>query len=479
MVELSASELDLRLPTLLVMGLGVDSGPSIPRGQFEILKSATRVFFRTLKHPGAAELAVELSTFGIRVDNFDEEYGSEPDFDAVYTSIVAKLRGELFKATPSPAVETVCYLVPGSPLVAEETVRRLRSDPEIEVRIFPATSFIELSLLATGLDPVDGLSIIDGSELLARPYRLGSSPTLVGQVWSEELLGDLLAMLDDLGDDFRVDYLWHLGLPEEILVDARSGDFLRDHPPADHLTSLLISQQQSEAESVGELWQVIKELRLKCPWDKEQTHESLGRHLLEEAYETLEALDLISRSEELSESSMGHLEEELGDLMIQVLFHSNLAREEGFFSLGDLALLVREKLVYRHPHVFGDVEATRSEQVVENWEKLKLVEKGRSSVLEGIPNALPALSYAQKVIRKGLSVGVDLTADTDLLQSLLDTCRSLYSAGTIDEELLGDIIFLAAALGTSVKADVEALLRARTRKLVDQILIAEELRRQN
>jgi tetrapyrrole methylase family protein / MazG family protein len=149
---------------------------------------------------------------------------------------------------------------------------------------------------------------------------------------------------------------------------------------------------------------VVRRLRAECPWDREQTHHTLRRHLLEEAYEVLEAIDHVDVD---AGTGFDALEEELGDLLFQVVFHATLAAEEGRFTLADVARGIRDKLVGRHPHVFGDVSADSAEELASRWEQLKKAEKGRESVMDGIPEALPALLYALKVQKKASSQGVD------------------------------------------------------------------------
>jgi uncharacterized protein YabN with tetrapyrrole methylase and pyrophosphatase domain len=174
------------------------------------------------------------------------------------------------------------------------------------------------------------------------------------------------------------------------------------------------------AEELARLGEVVAELRRRCPWDREQTHRSLVRHLLEEAHEAIEALDALS--EPPTPKQAEHLREELGDVLFQVYFHSLLAAEEGLFDLGEVARTTREKLVSRHPHVFGDRVAAGSEAVLAHWERGKLEEKGRTSLMDGIPAALPALAVAAKVERKaaGAGLGVEVTGQPERLPGLLE-----------------------------------------------------------
>ncbi len=206
------------------------------------------------------------------------------------------------------------------------------------------------------------------------------------------------------------------------------------------------------AAEVQRFVELVATLRVECPWDREQTHQSLSRHLLEESYEVLEAIDGLD-----VEAGTGyeHLEEELGDLLFQVVFHTTLATEAGQFTLADVARTVNDKLTLRHPHVFGDVEVSGADDVVANWEQIKKVEKGRDSVFDGVPAALPALLYALKVQKKAATLGLDdgsqLAASGDL--------RSLDQVGDAD---LGEVLFAVVARARRAGIDPEDALRAVT-----------------
>jgi MazG family protein len=195
------------------------------------------------------------------------------------------------------------------------------------------------------------------------------------------------------------------------------------------------------AAEVARFDELVRTLRRDCPWDREQTHQSLVRHLLEESYEVLDAVAALGPDGQGDEL----LEEELGDLLFQVVFHATLARERGAFGLADVATGIHDKLVARHPHVFGDIEAADSGEVLRNWEQLKQAEKGRASVMDGIPEALPALLYAEKVQRKAARSGFP-TPEAPV--------------GDGDETSLGDRLFELVALARRLDLDPEAALRA-------------------
>ena len=178
----------------------------------------------------------------------------------------------------------------------------------------------------------------------------------------------------------------------------------------DHLTSLWIDGLRTAGEAMDDLVAFMRRLRAECPWDQEQTHASLTRHLLEEAYETLDALEAFVRVEgDDASDEAAHVEEELGDLLFQIVFHAELGDEEEFFNLATIADNVRDKLIGRHPHVFGDVQVNDSNDVAARWEVLKRDEKGRESVTDGIAWQLPALILYTKLLRKAALV--DLRRD--------------------------------------------------------------------
>ena len=206
------------------------------------------------------------------------------------------------------------------------------------------------------------------------------------------------------------------------------------------------------------------------PGDKVQTHESLRRHLLEEAYEVLEAIDGLD-----TEAGKGyeHLEEELGDLLFQVLFHSQLATEAGQFTVADVAATVHDKLRARHPHVFGDVEAADADAVVRSWEQIKKVEKGRESVFDGVPDALPALLYALKVQKKAATLaddGLDLAAVASL--PLPDDALAAAHHRT-DDDTVGELLFAVVDQARLAGVDPETALAAAARRYRDAIRTAE------
>jgi tetrapyrrole methylase family protein/MazG family protein len=197
-----------------------------------------------------------------------------------------------------------------------------------------------------------------------------------------------------------------------------------------------------------------------CPWDREQTHQTLGRHLLEEAHETLEAID---------DGDPERLREELGDLLLQVVFHAEMARLEGTFDIDDVASAITTKLVRRHPHVFGDVRVDSADEVLVNWERIKAEEKGEHAVDDQIPSTLPALACAAKVQRRAAGSGFDWRTLEAALGKVREELGELERAGPEEaEDELGDLLFAVAAVGRRLNLDPETALRKATRRFAER-----------
>jgi tetrapyrrole methylase family protein/MazG family protein len=213
---------------------------------------------------------------------------------------------------------------------------------------------------------------------------------------------------------------------------------------------------------VLDLLKVISRLRGPggCPWDLEQTHQSLARHLLEEAHETLEAID---------SGDPARLREELGDLLLQVVFHAEMARQGGTFDIDDVAETITAKLIRRHPHVFGDVKVDSAADVLVNWERIKREEKGQHELDEEIPATLPALARAAKVQRRAAGAGFDWRTSEGAMTKVREELEELEGAPPERaEEELGDVLFAVAALGRRLGVDPETALRKATRRFAER-----------
>ena len=237
----------------------------------------------------------------------------------------------------------------------------------------------------------------------------------------------------------------------------------------------MIDFQCQSSYDVSDLERIVAILRAPggCPWDAEQDHQSIRRNLLEEAYEACEAID---------EGSAEHLREELGDVLLQVVFHTQMEKEQGGFTLDDVADGVCKKLIFRHPHVFGDVEVADSAEVLTNWEALKRVEKSQESytdTLKAVATSLPALWRAEKVQKKAKKAGFDwpeVSGALDKLSEELEELRAAVQEGSNVEvaEELGDLLFAAVNVSRFVKVDSEDALNAATEKFIRRFALVEK-----
>lgn len=229
------------------------------------------------------------------------------------------------------------------------------------------------------------------------------------------------------------------------------------------------------AEKFIKFYELMKQLRAECPWDKEQTHKSLRRCLLEETHEVLDAID---------SGDMTELKKELGDVMLQVLFHSVMAEETNDFTLVDVMKTEQKKLIDRHPHIFGDVKVANSDEVKVNWEKLKAKE-GRKSVLDGIPSELPALFKAYRIQEKASKVGFDWKEEAPVLDKIseeLEELKENVQANKSKEEIedeLGDLLFSIVNYARFLKINPEDALRGTIKKFTGRFQKIEEFAKSN
>lgn len=437
---------------LTIVGLGPAGLERLSNAARAVLEDASRtVILRTLQHPAATALASRRD-----VVTCDDLYESANDCDAVYEAIVDRV---LRSARSAPTV----YAVPGSAVVGERAASDLRSRAQAEgiaLDVMAGESFLDLLLFRVGVDPIaDGLQIVDGRDL-PDPFPL-HLPTVVTQVDRPLVLAEVAAILSRvLPDDTPVTVLAALGSPDE-LVTTTVLSALPGHEAGPRTTLFL------DPPPVG--WHGLvttnRRLRVECPWDREQTHHSLVGHLVEEAYETVEALSRLAPAAPGGEPDYAayvEVEEELGDLLLQVVFHATLAAEAGAFDVEEVAEGIRRKLVRRHPHVFADVEASDSDQVLANWEHLKAAEKSRDSLMDDIPAALPSMALSDKMQRRAASIGFDWHTIDPVIAKIEEELAELHEVLDDPERAaaeLGDLLFATVNLARHLKIDAELALR--------------------
>lgn len=463
-------------PRVVVVGLGPGGADLVAPRALDALRRAPALV-RTARHPAVDELRAS----GVMLEPLDAIYDGAPDLDAAYVAIAARVldlareRGE------------AVYAVPGSPGIAERAVgflRRAADAGEIALEIVPGLSFADLAWARLGIDPMaTGARIIDGRDLTSAAGLDGA--LLIAQCDTAFVLSDVkLALLDAVAADTEVVVLQRLGLPDELVARVPLEDLDRSVEP-DHLTTLYVDTGGAAvAGEVARLVALAEVLRGPggCPWDAEQTHRSLVRYLLEEAYETVETLEALppdAPGGEVDLEAYARLEDELGDVLFQVVFHSILAAEAGAFTFADVARGIHDKLVRRHPHVFGEVEVASSEDVLANWEVIKQEERGAASIVDGISPALPSTLYALKLFRKAATVGLapaDRAAALSDLDAAVARLRDVPDApGTEADPAVGDLLAAAVAVARAEGVDAESALRAWAARFRDTFRAAEAL----
>jgi tetrapyrrole methylase family protein/MazG family protein len=453
-------------PVVTVVGLGPGDERFVTADTISTIAAHDHRYLRTSQHPSA-----HLVGDCIR---FDDIYEAAASFDDVYATIVERL--------VAAAVEhgEVLYAVPGSPLVLERTVRLLRDDERVDCRLQPAMSFLDLAYDRLGVDPVEaGVRLVDGHEFATAAAGY-SGAMLVAHTHADWVLSDIKLAVDADGDD-EVVILQRLGTADEHVVRTMWSELDRT-VSADHLTCVYIPRLGAPvgAELVR-FHELARVLRERCPWDQEQTHRSLIPFLLEETYEVVDALEALDPDDPATDDD---LVEELGDLLYQIEFHATIAEMDGRFTMADVARTVHDKLVRRHPHVFGDVEVGGAADVVANWDAIKRTEKQRTSVFDGVATSQPSLSYAYAVQRKAAKVGFDWPDVHGAVPKVAEETAEVLAAvadgadpATVSGEV-GDLLFAVVNVSRHLGIEPEAALRSAVGKFRRRFEHVEALARE-
>ncbi len=434
-------------PVVTVVGVGPAGAELVTAGALGILEGTQApVLVRTSRHPAVEALARPGGPLA-GATTLDGIYDRSATLDEVYAGI-----SEAVVEAASDA-GSACYVVPGSPGVAERSVELLRDDPRVRVEVVPALSFADLAWIRLGVDPLArGVRIVDGQRFAVEAAG-ERGPLLVAQCDSRLVLSEVKLAVEE-GPEAGVWLLQRLGLVDEVITQVAWEDLDREIQP-DHLTSLYIPELAAPvASELAGLVELMHVLRRECPWDRDQTHRSLARHLIEESYEVLEAIDGVDPD---TGDGYAALAEELGDLMFQVVFHAELAAEEGRFTLADVAREVHAKLVARHPHVFADLKVDGPVAVEANWEAIKRAEKGRRSAMDGLPPALPALLLALKSHERAARAGMPFPSVDSAFAKVAEELGEVRADP--GESELGDLLFASVGLAHELGVEPEGALR--------------------
>ena len=455
---------------ITIAGLGPGREDELTLGAIKALKRGY-VILRTENHGAVSFLKEE----GIPFITLDHIYESSETFEEAYSAMIDLI---LDKAGD----QEVVLGVPGHPMIGERLVLELLSrvdDENIDIDIIPGIGRAEAAIAAVGKNyDAQGIKIVTAPDLDISHIDTNMT-TIILDIDNPLLASDVkLTLLRAYPSEFQV-YLCkndEKGRQKSQEISLHQLDRLEEY---DYTTCLYIPPVdfvKLEEFDFGHLVKIMEILRSPegCPWDREQTHESLKQNLLEETYEVLEAIDM---------EDYDKIIEELGDVLLQIVFHSQIGQEHGEFDIRDVTTGICRKMIDRHPHIFGDVIVKDAEQVLENWEEIKKKEKRHTShtqVLKDVPAILPSLMRAYKVQKKAALVGFDWDSIEDVVNKLeeeLAELKDAYQEGKEEKisEELGDLLFSVVNLARFLKVEPELALRATTEKFIARFEYIEKM----
>lgn len=436
---------------ITIVGLGPGAMGDLTLAAWQTLMTAPCVVARTGRHPCLVELGKQVT-----LQTCDDLYEQHENFADVYAAITARI---LHLAT---AAGGVVYAVPGHPWVGEATTRMIlaqAADAGLTTHVVGGLSFIEPTYAAVGVDMMDGGQVVDAMLLAQQhhPQVEAGLPLVVAQLYSGQVASDVkLTLMNAYPDEYAVTVIQAAGTPLQTLRTVPLHEL--DHGDQfDHLTSLYVPPLRYGSFTALQELIALLQAPEGCPWDREQTLETLRKDLLGETAEVLEAIDLEADGEENST----HIAEELGDLYGVTTMMVQIATGEGRFKSSDAIHDVVTKLIRRHPHVFGETAIDGVDQLLQNWDAIKAAEKAEKGEpprgpLDGVPAHLPALEKARKLQSKAAKAGL---LDRDALIASQPTLAALMGDAPTDETL-GALLWQLVALAHQHDLDAEDALRA-------------------
>ncbi|MEK3888946.1 nucleoside triphosphate pyrophosphohydrolase [Bacillus sp. FSL K6-3431] len=422
---------------ILILGLGAGDIDQLPLGVYKALRSEKHLYLRTKEHPVVDSFPEE----NIVYTSFDAIYEKHDQFPAVYEEITETL---LEKA----AKNNIVYAVPGHPMIAEKTVQLLLERGEeqgIDIKIGGGQSFLDNLFAAVRVDPVEGFQLLDGTLLHKADIKINQH-IIIAQVYDAFVASEVkLTLMEKYPDEYEVQIVTGAGSELENVKIIPLYELDR-HAELNNLTSVYvppIPAREFAYKEFSTLHKIIADLRGPngCPWDKKQSHLSLKKYLIEEAYELLDAID---------RDDIDNMIEELGDVLLQVMLHAQIGEDEGMFAIEDVIEGISAKMVRRHPHVFGDTNANTPEDVIANWEKIKRderkMEQPQLSLLDAIGKGLPAMLKAFDYQKTAAKVGFDWDRPEEAWEKVTEEMQEFaveMAKGNKRAQLneLGDLLF--------------------------------------
>ncbi|WP_102029457.1 nucleoside triphosphate pyrophosphohydrolase [Salirhabdus sp. Marseille-P4669] len=460
---------------ITVIGLGAGTIEQIPLGVYRLLTSnQDALYVRTADHPVLEELKQD----GVVFQSFDSFYEKHEQFEDVYEEIVSFL---IEAAANSPIV----YAVPGHPMLAERTVKLLlqleEKDSDLQINMSGGQSYLDSLFQALKVDPIEGFQFVDASSFSRFDLQY-SQHIIFSQVYDERIASEVkLALLEDLPFDYEITIVDAAGTDQERIEKVALYELDRK-VKISNLMSVYVPPVNKELlnHQFNRLREVIATLRGPggCPWDQKQTHKTLKPYLIEEAYEVIEAID--DENDEL-------LADELGDVLLQIMLHSQIGEEAGYFTVDDVIKHITDKMIRRHPHVFGDTTVQTEAELSKQWASIKQEEKGNQdaehSQLDGIEKSLPNLMYAYELQKKAAKVGFDWEDVSPMWEKVHEEMQEFKEAiqnnkANEAEAELGDILFAIVNIARYYKIHPEMALFQTNRKFKARFQYMEKTAKQ-
>ncbi len=455
---------------LRIMGLGAGTIEQIPLGIYRTLLKEGKCFTRTMDHPVINDLKAE----GVQFISFDDVYEKHPAFEQVYEEISGTLLEEAKK-------RSIIYTVPGHPMVAEKTVQILlerTENTDIEVVVEGGQSFLDALFQAVKIDPIEGFQLLDGNDLKREELKM-TQHLIIGQVYDAYIASEVkLTLMEKYPDDYEVAIVTAAGSDYEKVLYLPLYELDRQME-LNNLTSVYVPPVKEEEPLYPEfefLRSVIAKLRGPegCPWDREQTHESLKKYCIEETYELIEAID---------SGDIDSIVSELGDVLLQVLLHAQIGEDDGMFAIEDVFKSLTEKMIRRHPHVFGSSEAANAEEALENWESSKRMESGAErmpSLMDKAGKGLPQLLRAYEIQKQAAKAGFEwneVGPAWDKVQEEIQEVRVEELEGGDHRKLkeeFGDVLFAVLNIARFYDVHPEEALLAANEKFTGRFRYIEQ-----
>ncbi|OLS03010.1 bifunctional methyltransferase/pyrophosphohydrolase YabN [Tissierella creatinophila] len=453
---------------IYVIGLGPGSIEDLTLGAINRIHNENKNFLRTENHPTIKYFKDN----DILYKSFDYLYETKEEFQDVYETIVDSLVEEALKG------ENINYFVPGNPLVAERTVEILLEREE-DIEIITGMSFIDPLIMSVKRDPINGLKIVDGTVFDFSMIDINTD-MIITQVYNKRIISEIKLILSEIyGDEYNIFIVDSAGIKGQEKVNNTPIYSLDRFEDIGYLTSIYIPRIEKEKKNIfdfNDITNIMKRLRGEdgCQWDIKQTHSSLRKCIIEEAYEVVDAID---------KGDIDSLMEELGDVLLQVIFHAEIAFDEGEFNIIDITTSLANKLIYRHPHIFLNEKVVNSEEVVYNWDRLKDLQRGFKTIGEKLDNisSLPSLMKGLKIQQVAAKVGFDWTDIKGALEKIeeeynevLEVIDSLEENWERQEEEIGDLFFSIVNLARFLKIDPEVAMNKSNNKFINRFKFMEK-----